>query len=269
MERSRVISLLRVDPALSRFDYYVGPEGGQWVGVYPRLIVRGPKVAKSLSKHLKTHAFTFRTFGEGALLYEYYRNGERHDRYTSSPDAVRRMTDMDTGLAEIVEQWEEGMLSAVEYRRRIDGYLATHDDMLKAVKEQAAGALRGVCPAEAARVAADVVYEVIRGAKADRVVREALDRRFADPDERRRAHEAFEALLREGAAGGDPRAYQELFSEPGGVETVSSLLHAMHRGGAEILRELGKKLGMSGVELSFQRIDGLDGGFERISPEEE
>ncbi|HLG43356.1 MAG TPA: hypothetical protein VI643_08330, partial [Planctomycetota bacterium] len=94
-EFDRTLDLLRGDPALSRFEYYVArPEGG-WIGVYPRLIVRGPKAAKSLSKHLHTHAFAFRTFGNDALMYEYYRNGERHDQYCSSPEAVRQLTDMD------------------------------------------------------------------------------------------------------------------------------------------------------------------------------
>src|SRR5574341_1028308 len=117
-EFDRVVDLLRGDPALSRFEYYVGRPDRGWTGVFPRLIIRGPKVARSLSKHLHAHAFAFRTFGDDALLYEYYRNGERHDQYCSSPEAVRQLTDMDTELAEIVEQWEQGGLSAVEYRER-------------------------------------------------------------------------------------------------------------------------------------------------------
>jgi hypothetical protein len=267
-ERERLIELLRRDPALSRFEYYVGPQEGPWLGVFPRLIIRGPKVAKGVSKHLRTHAFAFRTFGEGALLYEYYRNGERHDRYSSAPDVVRKGTDMDSELADIVEQWEEGILSAAEYRERVDGYLGSYDSKLQSVKAQAEGALRTLEPKEAARVASDVVYEVFRGAQADRAILEVLERRFQDPGERRMALEAFEALTAEGPAGGDPRAYQELLDSQPELDAVRAILRRADREGAAILRSLGAKLEMGRVELSYQHIEDSKEGFTKVSPEE-
>lgn len=267
-DRNRLVELLRTDPALSRFEYYVGPGIGPWIGVYPRLILRGPKVAQGASKHLKTHAFAFRTFGEGVLLYEYYRNGERHDRYSSSPDAVRRLSDMDPELAEIVRQWEEGMLSADEYRERVDRYLALYDEKVEAVKGRAENALRLVLPSDAARVVFEVVHEVFRGAKADQIVLEVLDRRFGHPRDRHAAREAFEALRREESYGGEPDVYRELLPDPNGVHAVRSVLHSVRQDGVSILRELAAKLGMGGVDLSFQQIDESNKAFEKISPED-
>ena len=268
-DRERTSGLLRSDPALSKFEYYVGrPERG-WVGVYPRLIVRGPKAARSLSKLLHTHSFAFRTFGDDALLYEYYRNGERHDQFCSSPEAVRQLTDMDAELAEIVEQWEQGGLSAVEYRERVDAYLQTYDAKVAEVRSRVQAAIRGRGPEQAVEAACEIVYETFRGKKADRMIVESLEGRFVQPAERRRAVEHFDARLRDGPAGGNAATFQALLQGPGGVEEVSRLLRSKDLGGLEILDRLAARLGISGIQTSYQSIENQDAGWIKVTPEEE
>lgn len=246
--------LLRLDPALRTMEFLVADLRNGWLSLYPKLILHGTKVAKRISGRHHTHAFAFRIYGKDALLYEYYRNGRLLDRFSSAPDEVREASEMDEDLEEVVARWENGELSAEEYRERIEGYLAGFEDKVSRAKAEARVALSGKPVPEAVRAAHEIVHRYFRGKNADRVLRELLEEGFPDPADRRKAAETYAGFRsRPEVPGGDPRVYRELLG-PGGVERLIRLLRSK-RGGKELLRGICAELGITGGECSYQHIE--------------
>ncbi|HLG43300.1 MAG TPA: hypothetical protein VI643_08035, partial [Planctomycetota bacterium] len=152
---------------------------------------------------------------------------------------------------------------------RVDAYLQTYDSKLADVRARVSEAIRGRGPEQAVEVACEIVYETFRGKKADRMIVESLEGRFAQPVERKQAVERFEMRLRDGPTGGDPATYQELLKGPAGVQEVTRLLQSKEIGGVGILESIATRLGIAGTRGSYQAIEGQDAGWVKISPEEE
>jgi hypothetical protein len=207
--------LLDGDPALSMFEYLLSLPRNGWVTVLPKRIDKGRKTAKTLSLKLHTDGFFFRTYGSEAFLYSYFRNGEGHDEYCSRPDAVRDLQEMDDEMAAIVGEWEQGGISAAEYRERMDGYLSRFDDRVARVRAEARS-VNG-SEREVAAAVGRLVTEEFRGREAEKIVREILTERFPGRD--------VAALVRASrppaaSTGGTPRAFAHLLSDVAGVERL-------------------------------------------------
>lgn len=257
LEEARpAIELLETDPALSLFEYWVGASAQGWVSVLPQRIDKGVKVAKSLSQKLHTDAFSLRTFSSDAFLYVYFRNGEKHDEFCSSPDGMQRLQEMDEEMASIVLQWEEGEITASEYRERVNEYLANFDGRVDRVKAQIAAEIPGRSAEAAASLIGERVRAEFRGREADKLILDILQKSFP------RANAA--ALLQAGRqaaepVGGKPFAFQHL-AEPAAVERIlRSKLPA-----SEQLRRFAEALRIPAALTSFQHALESPGGLTRI-----
>lgn len=255
-EKGPVVELLETDPALSLFDYFVGESVQGWVAVFPQRIDKGVKTAKSMSHKLHTDAFSLRTFAQDAFLYSYFRNGEKHDEYCSSPDVMKQLQDMDDEMASIVLQWEQGDLTAEEYRARVDEYLVHFDERKSRVLAEIERVIGSSWNSATLHTISDLVTSEFRGKEADQLIRDIVAKRFPSVriDEEMRGG-------RSASSGGKPNAYGHLAHD---VAAVDRLLRA---GGPapDQMRQFASMLGMPNVAASFQHEIETPTGLLRVS----
>ena len=71
--------------------FLVGPELGEWVGVYPRDTAKIPRSA-AISPRLPGELFYLLVHDDDVFIYEYYCNGKVVDRYNSCPDFFQEIS---------------------------------------------------------------------------------------------------------------------------------------------------------------------------------
>jgi hypothetical protein len=247
-----VIELLESDPALSMFEYFIG-EGGGWIAVLPQRIDKGVKTARSLSHKLHTDAFSFRTFSQDAFLYSYFRNGEKHDEFCSSPDVLKQLQEMDDEMAAIVLQWEQGDLTADEYRERVAEYLANFDARKARIVSEIDRAVGSSWSDKTYQLISDIVSTEFRGKEADDIVREVLARKFPSARIDRRSSAP--------SSGGKPASFAHLI---GDVAKVERILRTPQPAAAQ-LEQFAASLGISRATTSFQHELEQPTGLRRLS----
>lgn len=252
--KQAVIDLLENDPALSLFEYFVSDPNNGWVAVLPQRIDKGVKTAKSLSHKLHTDAFSFRTYSQDAFLYAYFRNGEKHDEFCSSPGVMKQLQEMDDEMASIVLQWEQGDLSAEEYRDRVAEYLSNFDARKARVLGEIDRVVGSAWSEKTFRLISDIVTAEFRGKEADDIVREVVSKRF--PNVR-----VEDAMPKAASTGGKPNTYAHLLKDAPSVERLlKSSIPAM-----EMLDRLGSLLGVTRAASSFQHEVEHPTGLSRVS----
>jgi hypothetical protein len=241
-----LVELLEQDPMLSMFRHFVGPPNQGWVAVLPQRIDKGIKVAKSLSHKLHTDAFAIRTYSQDAFLYAYFRNGEKHDEYCSSPEVMKQLQEMDDEMAAIVQEWEQGGMSAEEYGSRVNEYLSNFD----ARKARVLSEIRRIQASLEAGY--DLISAEFRGKEAADIFREAFPRE--DTAQYLRTRKSS------GAAGGKPAAYPHLVSDPSAVARLLS-----GKGNAsELLERFAAALKMPCALTSYQHVSEKPEGWTHV-----
>jgi hypothetical protein len=246
-----IIELLEGDPMMSMFSYFVSAPADGWVSVLPQRIDKGLKVAKSLSQKLHTDTFCLRTYSEDAFLYAYFRNGEKHDEFCSSPQVLQQLQEMDDEMAAIVLQWEQGEISAEEYRERVNEYLSAFDGRVERTRAQIESVIRGKSAGDAVPIIIETVRAEFRGKEADKLIRDIVSKRFPGTD----------VSLKPGgeASGGKPLAFQHLAS-PDNVERVLR----SKASAADMLRRFALELKMKRADTSFQHVEAVPHGWTRV-----